>query len=137
MTDRLNPADNTSDKHALHRQFVRFAGVGVVGTAVHYGVMLGAMTLADVSPVIGTCLGFIVSLGASYALNRLWTFDKRPPWARGFLTYFLVCAVGLAINMGIVALAIGGGIHFMLGQVVATVVALIWNFLSSRFIVFR
>jgi len=135
MTDR--PALAAPEKHALQRQFFRFAAVGVVGTAVHYAVMLALIALANVSPVVGTCAGFLVSLGASYALNRLWTFDKRPPWARGFATYFLVCAVGLAINMGIVALAIGAGVHYMLGQVVATFVALFWNFLSSRFIVFR
>lgn len=137
MTDELNPAENDPSKHALHRQFLRFAGVGVVGTAVHYAAMFAAVELLHVSPVIGSGIGFLVSLGASYALNRMWTFDKRPPWARGFLVYFLVCAVGLAINMGIVALGVSAGLHYMVAQVIATPVALLWNFFSSRFIVFR
>lgn len=134
MTEHTDPAGK---KHALHRQFLRFAAVGLVGTAVHYAVMLSLIAFAGVSPVMGTCVGFLVSLGASYALNRLWTFDKRPPWARGFVTYFLVCAVGLAINMGIVAIAISAGVHYMLGQVAATFIALFWNFFSSRLLVFR
>lgn len=139
MTDRTNPIEPRRDpaRNALDRQFLRFAAVGVVGTAVHYSVMLALVEFAGATPVLATCAGFLVSLGASYALNRLWTFDKRPPWTRGFVAYLLVCAVGLGINMGVVALAMGAGVHYMAGQVVATLVALLWNFFSARFVVFR
>lgn len=124
-------------RQELKRQFLSFALVGVVGTITHYATMLGLIQFAGASPVMGTFAGFFAGLGASYVLNRQWTFDKRPPWARGFLTYFAVCFVGLGINMGIVALAMAIHVHFMIGQVVATCVALFWNFLSSKFVVFR
>ena len=124
-------------RQELKRQFLSFALVGVVGTFAHYATMLSLIEFADVTPVMGTFAGFFAGLGASYVLNRQWTFDKRPPWARGFVTYFAVCFVGLGINMGIVALALAIHVHFMIGQVVATCVALFWNFLSSKFIVFR
>jgi len=137
MTNQTPTDEAGSERHALHRQFLRFAGVGVVGTAVHYGAMFAAVELLGVSAPVGSGIGFLVSLGASYGLNRVWTFEKRPPWARGFLAYLLVCAVGLGINMGVVALGVANGLHYMLAQVVATPIALLWNFFSSRFIVFR
>ena len=124
-------------RQELKRQFVSFALVGVVGTITHYATMLSLIEFAGATPVMGTFAGFFAGLGASYVLNRQWTFDKRPPWARGFATYFAVCFVGLGINMGIVALALAIHVHFMIGQVVATCVALFWNFLSSKFVVFR
>jgi putative flippase GtrA len=41
MSDRMNPVEAApaQGKNALHRQFLRFAAVGVVGTAAHYGVI--------------------------------------------------------------------------------------------------
>lgn len=125
------------DRRLLQRQFLSFAAVGVVGTAAHYVTMLALIYYAHVSPLIGTGAGFMAGLLASYALNRRWTFDKRPPFARGLLAYFLVCIIGFGINVSVVAFAMWLGVHFMIGQVFATVLALFWNFLSSRFVVFR
>jgi putative flippase GtrA len=122
---------------SLPRQFARFAAVGVVGTAMHYGVMLALVEVAGFNPVAGTCAGFLASLGASYTLNRLWTFAKSPPVVRSFAAYLFLCGIGLGINMTIVAAAIAAGFHYMVGQIVATLVALLWNFASARFLVFR
>jgi putative flippase GtrA len=34
-------------------------------------------------------------------------------------------------------LAVALGVHYMIGQVIATPIAMLWNFLGSRMIVFR
>lgn len=121
----------------IKRQFLRFAMVGVVGTAAHYSILLIAVELLRLSPVIGAGAGFFTGLIASYVLNRAWTFDKRPEFRRGLATYAVVCIIGFGINVSIVALAVTLGVHYMIGQVVATPIAMLWNFLGSRMIVFR
>jgi putative flippase GtrA len=121
----------------IKRQFMRFAMVGVVGTIAHYSVLLVAVELLRLSPVIGAGAGFLTGLIASYVLNRAWTFDKRPEFKRGLLAYSVVCIIGFGINVSIVGLAVALGVHYMIGQVIATPIAMLWNFLGSRMIVFR
>ena len=134
MTDLSNAPPAPS---GLKRQFFRFAMVGVVGTAAHYAILLIAVELLHLSPLIGAGAGFLTGLIASYILNRAWTFDARPAFGRGLATYTVVCAVGLGINVSIVALAVALGAHYMVGQVIATPIAMLWNFAGSRLIVFR
>ncbi|RYZ14949.1 MAG: GtrA family protein [Alphaproteobacteria bacterium] len=131
------PDPATSGASSLKRQLFRFAMVGVVGTAAHYSILLAAVELLGLSPVIGAGAGFFTGLIASYILNRAWTFDARPAFGRGLATYSLVCIIGFAINVSIVALAVAMGVHYMVGQVIATPIAMLWNFLGSRLIVFR
>lgn len=131
------PDPPNSGASSLKRQLFRFAMVGVVGTAVHYSILLVAVELLHLSPVVGAGAGFFTGLIASYILNRAWTFDTRPAFGRGLATYSLVCIIGFAINVSIVALAVAMGVHYMVGQVIATPIAMLWNFLGSRLIVFR
>lgn len=121
----------------MKQQFIRFAMVGVVGTAAHYSILLVAVELLRLSPVIGAGAGFFTGLIASYVLNRAWTFDRRPEFKRGLVAYSVVCIIGFGINVSIVGLAMALGVHYMIGQVIATPIAMLWNFLGSRMIVFR
>jgi putative flippase GtrA len=144
MPDLINSPPIHADQPAgppaggsLKRQLMRFAMVGVIGTAAHYGILLVAVELLRLSPVIGAGAGFFTGLIASYVLNRAWTFDRRPEFKRGLVTYSIVCIIGFGINVSIVALAVALGVHYMIGQVIATPIAMLWNFLGSRMIVFR
>ena len=133
----LKTAAPPARESSIGQQFLRFALVGVVGTAAHYTILLIAAELMHLSPVIGAGAGFLTGLIASYVLNRAWTFDKRPEFKRGLATYTVVCVIGFGINVSIVALALALGVHYMIGQVIATPIAMLWNFLGSRMIVFR
>ena len=133
----LKTAAPPARESSIGQQFFRFALVGVVGTAAHYTILLIAAELLHLSPVIGAGAGFLTGLIASYVLNRAWTFDKRPEFKRGLATYTVVCVIGFGINVSIVALALTLGVHYMIGQVIATPIAMLWNFLGSRMIVFR
>ena len=137
VADSGQPVAAPATLSGIRRQFLRFAMVGVVGTAAHYGILLLAVELLHLSPVVGAGAGFLTGLIASYILNRAWTFDKRPEFRRGLATYAVVCVIGFGINVSIVALAVALGVHYMIGQVIATPIAMLWNFLGSRMIVFR
>src|SRR5688572_26289362 len=49
----------------LGRQFSRFLAVGVVTTAVHYGVLIALVEAFDINPVLGTTAGFIAAVFVS------------------------------------------------------------------------
>ena len=121
----------------LGRQFSRFLAVGVVTTAVHYGVLIALVEAFDINPVLGTTAGFIAAVFVSYILNRRYTFDARPTFGPGLLKYYASVSMGLVINAGLMALLTGWGVNYLLAQVVASGAALIWNFFAARFLVFR
>lgn len=117
------------------RQFLQFATVGVFATAIHYGVLIGLVELAGFAPVVATSFGFVCASATSYTINRATTFKARA--SRGFVLFVALGAVGLVLN----ALIMGGlnhaGLPYILAQVFATAVVLLWNFGSARFIVFK
>jgi putative flippase GtrA len=121
----------------LGRQFSRFLAVGVVTTAVHYGVLIALVEAFDINPVLGTTAGFIAAVFVTYILNRRYTFDARPTFGPGLLKYYASVSMGLVINAGLMALLTGWGVNYLLAQIVASGAALIWNFFAARFLVFR
>ena len=55
-------------------QFIRFAGVGVVGTVVHYSALIVAVQLLQVPPVPASVMGFVLGAFVNYYLNYKITF---------------------------------------------------------------
>ncbi len=119
------------------RDFLRFAMVGALATAVHYSVLLAMTELGGADPVFATICGFFAGAVVSYVLNRRFTFANKPAFGKGLAKYLLVIAIGAVINAGIVAAFVQSGTHYMIGQVIATGLVLIWNFGASRVFVFR
>jgi len=122
---------------AVVRDFLRFAAVGAVATAAHYAVLVALAELAGFDPVTATVCGFGVGAVVSYTLNRIYTFSVRPAYGRGLAKFLVVVGIGAVLNAAIVALFIRVGLHYMIAQVIATCVVLIWNFAGARLVVFR
>jgi putative flippase GtrA len=119
------------------RDFLRFATVGAVATAAHYTVLIGLTELGGMNPVGATVFGFAVGAVVSYTLNRRYTFAVRPAFMQGFVKFAIVVGVGAVLNAAIVAFFIRYGLHYMIAQVIATGLVLVWNFTAARLIVFR
>jgi putative flippase GtrA len=74
----------------------------------------------------------------SFFWNRAWTFRSSADPRRTFVPFFLSNLVGLIINAGVMYVGLHVfGLHDALAFLLATVVTLGWNFVVSKFIVFR
>lgn len=114
-------------------QLVRFAAVGALATAIHYVLLIGLVETMNVGPVAATVLGSIAGALVAYAGNRRYTFNSGVPHARGLPRFLLVASAGLILNASIMALLSGPlGIHYLVAQIVATGVVLLWNFVANR-----
>jgi putative flippase GtrA len=122
---------------SVAREFLRFAAVGVAATAAHYAVLIALKELGGVDPVPATAVGFAIGAVVSYVLNRAFTFTARPAIASSLAKFAAIAVVGAFINAGIVALLIGQGLYYLVAQVIATLVVLVWNYAGARLIVFR
>jgi putative flippase GtrA len=117
-------------------QFLRFAAVGAGATGVHYVVSYLMLETGRIGPAAATTIGYACGALVSYVLNRVFTFDRRIAFAMGLAKYAAVIGAGLAINTGIVAGLVAGGVSYWPAQIVATGLVLFWNFFASRKLVF-
>lgn len=75
-------------------EFIRFVMVGVLATALHYGIYFALQRYINVN--IAYTSGYVLSFIANFYLTAYFTFGKKPSWKKAFgfmgahlLNYFL------------------------------------------------
>ncbi|MFT4622151.1 MAG: putative flippase GtrA [Myxococcota bacterium] len=123
-----NPFD-LPDDHVLV-QAVKFLGVGVFAAASHYGIYVGLVALAGVSPTLSTLAGFVVSTGISYVLNVRFTF-KADMSRQTLIRFWTVTILGGLINATVVEVG-ARLIDYRLAGVIAIVFGASFNFTGHK-----
>lgn len=119
---------------SLVRQFLTFASAGAVGTVAHYMLLLALVMVWKLDAVMASALGFLTGLLVNYLLSHYWVFRSSKRHAETAFKFLAIAGVGLGLNTGLMHVAIGKfGIHYLLAQVMATAVVLLWNFAGNRF----
>jgi putative flippase GtrA len=122
----------------LFRQFIAFAGVGVVASLAHYAVLGVLVEAAAMRASLAALIGFTVGGVVSYLLNRRFTFDSARSHGAAVPRFALVAAVAFVLT-GLLMEAFTArlGLHWLPAQVVTTLIVLIWTFAGNRFWTFR
>jgi putative flippase GtrA len=114
-------------------QFIRFAIVGAIATAIQYAILIALVHGALAGPVVASSFGFAVGALANYALNRSFTFRSSQAHAEALPKFAIVALLGLAVNASLIWLFhIPVGLHYLLAQVLATGGTLLLNFTLNR-----
>lgn len=123
---------------AISYQFSQFTLVGALGTACHYLLFLIMVEGFSFSPVLSSMAGFILGALVNYVLNYRFTFRSDMNHRDSVPKFFGVAAVGFLMNVLILwgALYIANA-HYLLSQLTATGVVLLWNFEANRRWTFR
>ncbi|HEX5429706.1 MAG TPA: GtrA family protein [Patescibacteria group bacterium] len=143
--------DSPSAYSKIVGQFIRFAVVGIVNTAINFVIVLLLSSLFGITKgekiIWISMVGFIAATTNSYFMNKAWAFHDQSHGGAQKPTIFLaVSLVGLAINSGIVyfvtthvnpILNLGPHIWEVVALVVATGISLIWNFIGYKLFVFK
>jgi putative flippase GtrA len=122
--------------------FLRFGLVGVLGFVVDAGVMQALVSLAGWGPVQARAISIPVAVFATWALNRTITFrDRDAPAMRSLARYIAVSAAGAAVNFvvytGLVLSSHAMAATPMAALAIASIVALVVNFLGSKHFAFN
>jgi putative flippase GtrA len=113
--------------------FLRFAGVGGVCTLLQYLTLVVLVNVFALAAVIASTIGFIVSAMLNYYLNHVYTFRSDAPHQRALPRFGAIAGVGVLLNAAVVAVLHSRmSVHYLLAQVAATFVTLIWNFMAHR-----
>lgn len=138
-------------KIAILLQAAKFFLVGTLNTFVDLGVLNILILISGIATGIFysffKALSFLVATTNSYFWNKYWTFErKEKPTPKEFFKFLVVTTVGLLINVGIASFLVNligpkfgltEKIWATFGAIVAAFGAFVWNFLSSKFIVFK
>ncbi|MFY1634110.1 GtrA family protein [Solwaraspora sp. WMMB335] len=127
------------------REVLKFGTVGGINTVVNYAVFnVLALTVLTDGQLKATVIAAVVATTSSYFMNRHWTYRDRPKSTirREYLLFFLFNLTGLAIEVGVLALAkYGFGITGLLAlNIIKTfglVIGTIFRFWAYRTFVFR
>lgn len=119
--------------HMILQQFVRFTGVGAVGTAGHYITLLFLVEALGINAVPASLAGFVVGALINYSLNRCYTFRSVVAHTVAVPRFFTIAAVGAGLNTAIMSfLVVRLSFHYFVSQMLATGVVLIWGFVGNR-----
>ena len=122
----------------LPHQFLLFAAVGGVTTAVQYAVLWIGVAVWQAPAALASAAGYALGVALSYLLNYLVTFRSSRAHAAAAPRYFAVFGIGWCINTGLMTLLVHQwGWNLWVAQVMATGIGLVWNFSGSRWWTFR
>jgi putative flippase GtrA len=121
-------------------RLARYVLVGAVATAAHYVFLVAAVELLRWQAWLAAGAGAVLGAQVAYLGNRGFTFEHRGAVAASWWRFQATAALGALANMAIVALATRLGLHYLIGQVVATLLVMLatfvvnarWTFAATR-----
>jgi putative flippase GtrA len=120
-------------RYPMLAQFVNFACVGAIATALQYLVLIALVQFGDIGPVPASGVGYAAGAGINYLINYHYTFASQRSHFQAMLKFFTVAIIGLMLNSLIVAVATEKLLlHYLPAQVIATGLVLMWNFVANR-----
>jgi len=122
-------------------QAARFLTVGLLNTAldaaIYYALTRGFHFFGD-APVYAKAISYSAGILNSFFWNRMWTFRSGASARSTLFPYTAANLSGLALNTGTLQLCLKVlGLPESLSFILATGLTTGWNFLVSKFLVFR
>jgi putative flippase GtrA len=120
------------------RQFIQFAAVGAAGTTVQYVTLWAGVEILAAPAVISSAVGYVLGSVINYLLNYFFTFESGQSHIRVASKYYTVLGVGWCINYALMKILVDHiSLHYWFAQVFTTGVGLMWNFIGSKWWVFK
>lgn len=119
-------------KRAGAARLLRYASVGALATAVHYGVLVGLVEAGGVAPRFAAAIGAWVGAQVAFVGNARFTFDGAQMNVRSWFRFQLTALIGAAISFAIVAAGVRLGLHYLIAQAVATLLTLFVTYEINR-----
>lgn len=126
-------------------QFFRYCFVGGIATAADWGAsyLLFHFAFRDRFAVTANVLSFLIGLAVNYLLSTRWIFKRVNGKSRvkEFLEFAAVGLVGMLLTVGITKLfayllSYRTAAYQIIGKMVSTAAAFLWNFFARKYLVF-
>lgn len=118
------------NKEALY-QLLRFVVVGVLATALHYGIYL--LLLNVMSETIAYSIGYVISFIFNFVLTCVFTFRKKASTKKG-VGFGFAHLVNYGLHVSLLNLFLWLGVSNVYAPIPVFCVAVPVNFLLVRFV---
>jgi dolichol-phosphate mannosyltransferase len=128
--------------HIVPVRFLMFAAVGASGIAAHMIFLFAALKLAGLDFDHAQAVATVLAIIGNFTLNNAFTFGDRRlrgwAFARGLLTFGLICLVGAIGNLSVASFLFGPAhSSWWAAGLVGAVMSLVWNYAVSSVITWR
>ena len=115
------------------RRLVAFAGIGVLGTGLHFAVLVSAVRGAGIGPVPASCGGALAGALLNYGLNHRFNYRSQRAHRQALPRFLLIATVAFALNAALMALGTGVlGLNYLLAQGLTSALVLGWTFSANH-----
>lgn len=123
----------------MGNRFLQYTAVGAVATAAHYAILVGLVEAGLLAPQRAAALGAWVGAQVAFAGNAAFTFRGAGATPGAWLRFQVTAVIGAVLSFSLVAAGVRVGLHYLLAQIVATLINLgvtfeinrRWSFASS------
>lgn len=112
-------------------EFIRFVLVGVLATALHYGVYFLLQWVINVN--IAYTLGYAFSFVVNFYLTAYFTFGKKPSWGKAF-GFGGAHLVNYLLHIGLLNFFLWVGLSKPFAPIPVFAIAIPVNFVLVRFV---
>ena len=112
-------------------EFIRFVIVGILATALHYGIYFLLQRFINVN--IAYTLGYALSFIANFYLTAYFTFGKKPSWSKAS-GYGGAHLCNYLLHIGLLNTFLWLGLSKTLAPIPVFAIAIPVNFLLVRFV---
>lgn len=122
--------------------FLRFCAIGTIGFIVDAGFLIW-LTASNCNPYSARIISFLVASCFTWWSNRNYTFraSKKTYALSEWLNYTFYMTFGAGVNYGVYAISLSISQfvynHPAIGVAIGSIAGLSFNFLTSRFLVFK
>ena len=113
-------------------RFVAFAAIGGFGVLVHFAVLALVFGSLGASFAAGQTAAALVAMTSNFVLNNALTYRDRRlrGWGilRGWLSFTLVCSIGLLANVGVASYLFASDAAWALAALAGIAVGAVWNY---------
>lgn len=113
------------------KEFVRFIIVGVLATAIHYGIYF--LLCLFILPVLAYTVGYVVSFFCNFYLSVLFTFKTQPSIRKG-IGFGLSHIINYLLHIALLSLFIVLGVSPRWAPFPVFVLVVPVNFMLVRFV---
>jgi dolichol-phosphate mannosyltransferase len=122
-------------------RFLSFALVNSLGILVHLALLIPAVSLVKFEFATAQIIATLGAMFFNFSLNNLITYHdaslKGVRFWRGFVTFALLCSVGIVANVGVATMLHKDfdSVFYVLPAIGGALITVVWNFVVTQFFV--
>jgi putative flippase GtrA len=116
----------------IAKQFSLFLMVGALSALIQFSILISLVEVFSAQPIWSSALGYIGGAIINYSLNHYFTFKSSLSHKKALIRFSLNSFFGFLLNLTLMSIFLRY-YSYLVGQVLASSIILIWNFLIHRY----